>query len=571
MEPDEGSREGFRTLDAMFNEEMHVKLPVSQFSSTPGYLEKGWRRFDPKKERLVLKSFPSGPMLFNCGREGVHEVSPLHCWEKLFPLSFLNKLLSWNLTGDHAEHFHFPNGTKVNVDLQKLYSLYAHRLYIMSIASKPLGNTLRATNADIEADFTKARDFFIQNDLRPKKCGISALKSLHAHFYIPHEIEHEINSTLVSLLTPGSIPYLCGDETAPGNTGAAPFLRMDNNKPHPLSIWYQTVAVPTSLHHFEFCCRIRSFKAESSRGISDPPQGMTEEMALLAIETGGILCMDSLYATKHIVEQFPKWISLNPQCGFIASLHSGWFAPLIAHMPHDSVRQQGNWSILIRPIPQDTEPDISEEEQLEPYSQQNESAIQPSETVLTEPPQKKSKAFEFDASVAILAASSSRSQRTVRASSRFADYELEDRATTKPMVKQISQAGRSKKYREQKLDIPTGQLIEAVSDSHITQKGDTTHKFTFSSGIFELHPGPQFKKSEEKKNPVFTLYGLLFNAVDHFNKKLYNKMLTRVHRRASWRGSMDDLYFTALTLDSYHLYRVLNKDFAAGIKWTGFY
>ena len=335
------SREPYVPLDLAFADALRAPIPVRSFQATSGALERGWRLFNPEKEHLELREFPRGPTQFRGFREGVHFVSPLTCWEKLFPDELLKKLLEWNLSSEHAEHFHFPNKRQIKLDLAKLRTLYAHRLYVMATAQKTLGQTLEAADRKLEDDLARARAFFIENGFKPKKCSISALKALFAHFFIPHELEHEINSNLASLLEPGTVPSLCGDETAPGNTGVAPFIRLDPNKPHELSMWDQIVAVPTSLANFDFCCRVRTFKAESARGISDPPQGMTEEMALLALETGGLLCVDSLYATRFIVEQFPKWVRLNPQCGFIASTHSSWFDPLIRQVPKSRVRQQG--------------------------------------------------------------------------------------------------------------------------------------------------------------------------------------------------------------------------------------
>ena len=85
-----------------------------------------------------------------------------------------------------------------------------------------------------------------------------------------------------------------------------------------------------------------------------------------------------------------------------------------------------------------------------------------------------------------------------------------------------------------------------------------------------LKPGTVFRANEEKLNPVYILYNLLFNRIDLFNRKLYSYMLSTVHRRSCWRGSMDDLFFTLLTLNAFHLFRVLNKDKAAGWTWAQF-
>jgi hypothetical protein len=542
IEQDEGSHEGYTPIELALADAMHTKLPACDFRATPGALERGWRLLDPEKEHLELRTFPRGPTQFRGFREGVRFMSPLTFWEKLFPDEFLKKLLEWNLAAEHAEHFRYPDGTKIKLDRAKVLTLYAHRLYIMATAQKPLGQTLEAAHRKLEDDLGRARMFFIESGFKPKKCSISALKSLFAHFFIPHELEHEINSNLASLLVQGTVPSLCGDETAPGNTGAAPFIRLDPNKPHELSMWYQTVAVPTSLANFDFCCRVRTFKAESSRGISDPPQGMTEEMALLALETGGILCVDSLYATRYIVEQFPKWVHLNNQCGFIASLHSSWFEPLTRQIPKSRVRQQGQWAILVRPLP--AEPPAVEPAAAEPPVAEPAEAEPPAaEPTGAEPPAKRSKSHEFFREVAQLA---------------------NNRRRPRKQATPATPTNTTKRQRE------GAQLVECISDAHVPWKGDTTHKYTFASGVFVLKPGSSFRRGEEKKNIVYVLYNLLFNRIDLLNRKLYNYLLSTVHRRSCWRGSMDDLFFTLLTLNAFHLFRVINKDQAAGWAWAQF-
>ena len=235
---------------------------------------------------------------------------------------------------------------------QRALQYYAHRIWVTANAFKPPGSqTFAAAGITLENRWKEASQFFKANKFQPAHCGISILKNLHASFTIPWELEADINLNLFSCITPKSFQFLCGDETSPGGSHACPFLKYESQKPNPVSLWYQTVATPTSIPKSEFCLRIRSFRVNTQMGIKDPPQGMTEEMVMLLTELGGgLLGVDSLYSTQATVEQMSRYSQIEPENSYITSLHTGWWKKLGDKVPSHMCKVEGQWATLIRPV-----------------------------------------------------------------------------------------------------------------------------------------------------------------------------------------------------------------------------
>ena len=154
-------------------------------------------------------------------------------------------------------------------------------------------------------------------------------------------------------VVPQSIESLCGDETAPGNRNGSPFIRVDPNKPHRISLWWQTAASYTSLRRFPFCIRVCMFRANAKLGIADPPAGKAEEMISLIEEMSGMLTIDSLYSTPSVVENFATGAAEQPTIALLAALNPQWYRSLIGKISSDKLKVEGSFSVLVKPLGRD--------------------------------------------------------------------------------------------------------------------------------------------------------------------------------------------------------------------------
>ena len=83
-------------------------------------------------------------------------------------------------------------------------------------------------------------------------------------------------------------------------------------------------------------------------------------------------------------------------------------------------------------------------------------------------------------------------------------------------------------------------MVEAFTVSTVDLNGHPTRKFTLAINCFQLEKGPEKKGF----NPLWELFSMTYNTIDHFNRKLYSRMLSHVHTRGDYKGAIDDLYLS---------------------------
>ena len=94
------SENGYISLETRFQKRMadlsSSGTPKPMLKATEGIFS-GWRLMDQKTEHLSLRLPPNrSAVSFTGPREGVGNISALFCWEKLFPESFPQKIISFH-------------------------------------------------------------------------------------------------------------------------------------------------------------------------------------------------------------------------------------------------------------------------------------------------------------------------------------------------------------------------------------------------------------------------------------------------------------------------------------------